>query len=192
MRFLLFFFILTSSVFAFDPSISTFKERKQTQRIDRYDFSGVFSNLENIDIDARRKKRVEFDLTGEYPLLETLNYEGGFGHLDAKLTGAFPILQVVNFLCTNCAMEFDLGGKWEQSCEINIRGLKEDVVITLPSDVGLVIHTKTSTRGKVIASDQLKKKGWIGFWNKTFIHNPEAEVVLTLNVETSNGRIFFN
>ncbi len=179
-------------MFAFDPSISTFKERKQTQRIDRYDFSGVFSNLENIDIDARRKKRVEFDLTGEYPLLETLNYEGGFGHLDAKLTGAFPILQVVNFLCTNCAMEFDLGGKWEQSCEINIRGLKEDVVITLPSDVGLVIHTKTSTRGKVIASDQLKKKGWIGFWNKTFIHNPEAEVVLTLNVETSNGRIFFN
>jgi len=162
--------------------------------VDRFDFSGEFPNLTNIDIDARRKKCVEFDLSGEYPLLTSVNYEGSFGFLKGDLTGNFPCLTLVNLFCTSCAMTLDLTGEWQRSCQINIRGQKEDVAIILPEGVGLIIKTKTSPAGKVFAKDGLKKQGWYKVWKKTY-HNQLAEtapIVLTLDIETSEGNIILN
>lgn len=168
--------------------------RQVRHHVDRFDFSGSFPNLEDIDIDARKKKRVEFDLSGDYPKLASVNYEGSFGHLKGDLTGKYPLLSSVNILCTSCAMQLNLAGEWKQSCQIAIRGMKEDIVLTLPEDVGLIIHTKTSPSGKVIAKEGLKKKGWFKIWKKTY-HNALAEtapVVLTLDIETTDGKIILN
>lgn len=163
-------------------------------RVDVFDFSGGYPNLENIDIDAKRKKRVELTLTGDYPILETINYDGSFGLLTGKLTGNFPKLKLVNFLCTSCAINLDLTSEWKQSCEIKVKGAKENVILKLPESVGLIVHTKTGARGKVIPKEGLKKKGWIGVFNKTY-SNPLAEtseVVLTITIETSDGNIILN
>lgn len=195
-RFILFSLLLTPTLWALpiDHTTSSFSTRRVKERVDRYDFSGEFLNLENIDIDARKQKRVEFDLSGTYPLLTSVNYEGSFGHLKGDLTGNFPCLNLVNILCTSCAMQLDLTGEWQQSCQITIRGLKEDVAVKLPENVGLIIHTKTSPTGKVITKEGLKKKGWFKVWKKTF-HNELAEIapiVLTLDIETTDGKILLN
>lgn len=178
-----------------DPSSRSFEMRKLNKRVDVFDFSGEFPNLENIDIDAKRRKRVEFYLTGDFPLLETLTYEGCFGFLKSELTGNFPLLREINFLCTSCAMTFDLTADWQRSCDITIRGMDEDVILKLPKDVGLIIHTKTAPNGKVIlGSEELKKKGWFRIWKKTY-RNPlvaTSDVVLTINVETKKGCIILN
>ncbi|MFZ0564954.1 MAG: hypothetical protein WAM28_02015 [Chlamydiales bacterium] len=190
----LFFLLLVSPLWAnpIDPSISSYEVQKKMQ-VEVYDFSGDFPNLKNIDIDARRKKRVEFILTGNYPLLEEITYEGGFGIFQGDLTGNFPNLSRISFLCTSCCMNFDLTGNWAKSCEINIRGMKENVIIKLPKEeVGIVVHTKTSAGRKVVVND-LRKKGW-GILNKTFVNElyNEADVTLILNVETTEGSIILN
>lgn len=196
MRFLFFLLFLASPLCAeqIDRQASSYQLRKINQRVDKFDFSGDFPNLENIDIDARRKKRVEFNLSGDYPLLTSVNYEGTFGHLKGDLTGNYPVLNLVNLLCTSCAMQLDLTGDWKQSCQINIRGQKEDIVIKLPDGVGLIIHTKVGLNGKVFPKEGLKKQGWYHVLNKTY-KNALAEtapIVLTLNIEATDGRIVLN
>lgn len=199
LKYLILFLFLSGGLYALDiqhkidSSASSFTTRQEKKRVDVYDFSGAFHQLENIDIDAKRKKRVELYLTGEYPNLETVIYEGSFGSLKGELTGHFPKLTSVDILCTSCAMNFDLIGKWEKSCEINIRGMKEDIYLTLPKDIGIIVRTHVGARGRVFAGD-LKKKGWLGVLNKTY-RNPLAEtadIVLTINVETSDGNIYLN
>lgn len=194
-RLLLIFLCLSSSLFAIryegDRQASSYELRKQNRRIDTFDFTGEYPFLENIDIDARRNKKVELVLTGEYPILETINYEGTFGALKGKLTGNFPNLSLVNFLCTSCAMDLDLSAGWQRSCEINIVGMKEDIILNLPQDVGIQIKTKTGARGKVIAAEGLKKEGWFGILKKTYKNAlfDTSDVVLIINVETTDGRI---
>ena len=196
---LLFVLLLFSPLFAerirIDPSVRSFEERPPgKERVDVFDFSGEFLQLENIDIDACRKKNVKFYLTGSYPELESVNYKGAFGVFSGELTGNFPQLSLINFLCTSCAMNFDLEANWQRSCEINIRGTDENIVLTLPKDVGLVIHTKTSLKGKVVVCEELKKKGWFKILNKTYKNSlaETAPVVLTINIDINDGRIILN
>jgi len=126
--------------------------------------------------------------------LHTLNYEGSFGELTGQLTGNYPKLKLVNLLCTSCAMDLNLNGNWQKSCVINIRGEKEDIVLSLPTGVGLIINTHVGATGKVVAKEGLKKQGWMKVLNKTY-HNALVEtapVVLTLNIETTSGNIVLN
>ena len=197
--FLVILCLLSGSLFAehitLDPSAHSFEMKpRQKERVDTFDFAGHYPDLENIDINGRRRKNVEFYLTGEYPILESVNYEGAFGILSGELTGTFPKLTLVNFLCTHCAMKFDLDAEWKQSCEINIRGGDENIHLTLPKNVGLIIHTKTAVKGKVVASEGLKKKNRFGILKKTFENElaETADIVITLNIECADGHIFLN
>lgn len=190
-----FFLLSTSSLLALkiDPSSSVYELREKKFRVDLFDFSGEYPHLENIDIDAKRKKRVEMLLTGEYPLLETINYEGTFGSMIGKFTGSFPKLTLANFVCSSATMQFDLTGDWQQSCEINIRGTTGQILVTLPKDVNVTVNTKTGPLGKVINSN-LVKKGW-GVLNKTFVNKQvpdEAVIHLNVNIETEKGKITLN
>ena len=123
-----------------------------------------------------------------------VNYEGSFGVLTGKLTGKFPQLAVVNFLCSSCAMTLDLSAPWSRSCEINIRGADEDVVLTLPKDVGLEIHTKVSLKGKVMPCEGLKKKEKLGVFKKTYVNDlaETSPVVLIIHIELADGHIILN
>ncbi len=185
------YFDLSAAEGVIDHSARTFEIReKKRERVDLFDFSGAFVNLEKIDIDARRKKNVELLVTGDFPLLEKISYEGTFGLLKGSLTGNFSLLEEVSILCTNCAMELDLKGHWEKSCEIVIRGGKENITLLLPEEVGIIVKTKTAPKGKVILSSDLKKKGF-GIWKKKYM-NPLAEtapIVLTISIESSEGAI---
>lgn len=195
---LLFLFLcaqLCAETFTADGSASSYETVKPKKyRIDTFDFSGQYPQLGKIEIDARRKKNVVFQLTGNCPLLERVNYEGFFGTLSGKLTGNFPLLSVVNILCTNCTMDLDLSAHWQHSCMITLRGSEGDIVLKLPKDVGLIIHTKTAVRGKVIPCESLTKKGWLGLLNKTYKNSlaDTAPVVLTINVELTDGSIVLN
>jgi hypothetical protein len=178
--------------FKADPTARSYASGVQKRhRVDTFDFSGIFPELEHIDIDATRKKNVSLDLTGEYPQLTSINYRGSFGKLTGSLTGKFPLLSQINLLCTSCGMDLDLNARWQQSCVINIQGQDEDITLNLPKDVGLVIHTKTKAKGKVVPCEELKKKNRFGIFNKIF-ENDLAEtspIVITLNVELADGRI---
>lgn len=194
MKYLIAFLLLTMPCFALriDPSSSSF-ELREKKRVDLFDFSGPFPQLENIDIDARRKKRVEMLLTGDYPLLQSVNYEGGFGSLMGKLTGHFPQLGLINVACHSAAMHLDLQGDWERDCEINIRGTTSEIVLKLPQDVSLVVNTRKSPTGKILCSEELSKKGWWGWLKKTYTKEvPDSEVTLTLNIEVTKGQIVLN
>ncbi|MCH9609658.1 MAG: hypothetical protein S4CHLAM45_00460 [Chlamydiales bacterium] len=171
-----------------DPDSTTFERRERNHRVDVYDFKGDYPHLEKIDIDGRRKKCVELHLTGTYPLLKRLSYEGGFGTLMGEITGDFPNLTHVEVLCGAADMDLDFTGTWHKSCTINIRGLTENIAIKLPDDVGLIIHTKTALKGKVISHKELKKKG---FFKRTYTNEiaETAPITLTLNIEATEGVI---
>lgn len=180
---------------AIDRTVSSFETpRPQNQRVDRYDFSGEFPNLKKVDIDAKKKKKIEFDLSGEYPLLTVVNYTGNFGHLKGDFTGNYPLLEQMNLVCGSCAMELDLNGNWQKSCHITIKGGEKDIVIQLPEEVGLVIYTKTAIPGKVIAKESLIKHKWYKILNKTYYNDKAktAPVVLTLDIELTDGQIILN
>jgi hypothetical protein len=198
-RLLLLLLVFAPPLFAeritIDPSARNFEMRPPVkERVDVFDFSGEFPELENIAINARRKKNVEFYLTGDYPVLESVDYEGSFGVFTGELTGNFPKLALINFICTSCAMDFDLGAEWQSSCEINITGADEDIVLNLPKEVGLVIYTKTGLKGKVIPCEELKKKKRFGVLNKIFENSlaETAPVVLTIHIACGDGRIILN
>jgi hypothetical protein len=161
------------------------------QRVDVYDFEGTYPELEHIHIDAKRKKNVVFHLTGEYPALARVNYEGSFGVLSGELTGVFPQLEMINFLCSNCAIDLDLTAQWSRCCEINIRGVDEDIVLILPKDVGLEISTKVALKGKVLPCEGLKKKGRLGILKKTYVNDllETSPIVLKINIELAEGHI---
>ncbi|MEZ5315381.1 MAG: hypothetical protein R3E91_04135 [Chlamydiales bacterium] len=194
--FLLTLLLFSPSLFShpIDRSMTNFQMHQINHHVDRFDFSGEFPNLQNIDIDGRKKKRVEFDLSGDYPLLNSVRYQGSFGFLKGAFTGKYPSLSFVTILAKNCAIQLDLKGRWSCDCEMIIRGMKEDVIIHLPEDIGLIIHTKTSPSGKVFAKKGLKKQNRWTIWKKTY-QNPlakTASVVLTLNIETTDGKIFLH
>jgi hypothetical protein len=190
----LFFFILlcTASLWAerADPTARTFERRVPLQK-EVYDFSGDYPELEKIDIDATRKMRVEVSMTGNYPLLERILYEGGFGTLNGKLTGHFPNLTTIEFLCGSCAMDFDLRGRWEKSCTLRFCGRDENIILKLPSDIGIRIHTKTGLEGKVIVEAPLTKEGFFAIWSKRYSNElaETASIVLDLEVITGKGHI---
>ncbi|NGX45592.1 MAG: hypothetical protein K940chlam2_00748 [Chlamydiae bacterium] len=191
MRYLFLFLLFsTTSVFALriDPSTSSFEQREK-KYIDTFDFSGSYEKLENIDIDARRKKRVELLLTGEYPALESINYEGSFGSLSGKLLGSFPELSKVVFACSSATMDLDLSGEWKQDCEINIASPKGEIVLTLPKNVGIIVHAKRQPLGTILV-EGLQKKG-MGWMNKTYINSEYGEnpITLTLNLVVTEGKI---
>jgi hypothetical protein len=192
---LLLLLLLSCSLFAetIDPSLNDFKiKERETVRVDRYEFPGTYDKLENIDIDASRKMRVELDLSGAYPLLKKINYFGTFGTVNGKLTGAFPQLDLIDFHASNTQMKLDLNGKWEKNCTINLKGGRGQIELILPKDIALVVNTKVGLKGRVI-NHSLKKKGK-GILKKTYI-NPEAlssPIELTLNIEVSEGKIILN
>lgn len=191
-HFLLSFFFLFSSLYAepIDSSLKSFalKETKKF-RVDTFDFSGDYPDLENIEIDAKRKKCVELLLPGSYPQLEKIDYEGTFGSLEGKLTGSFPKLYEINILTLCAAMQLDFSGKWEQSCTINLRGSRENIVLSLPQQVGVILNVKTRT-GKVITNQRVKKQGW-GVFNRVYTNEEsvDAPILLTVNVELDSGQL---
>jgi hypothetical protein len=195
-RFLFFLALIPFPLFAerysIDPSSRTFEMRPCVkERVDVFDFAGCYPELKKIDIEARKKKNVEFILTGDYPTLETVTYEGSFGVLKGKLTGNFPLLDRMQFLCSQCAMDLDLTSQWQKSCVIRIKGADEKIVVTLPANVGLVVHTKTALKGKVLPREDLIKKNRFGVCNKTFENSlaETAPIVLTLYIEAGDGCI---
>ncbi len=183
------FLILAAPLLAIkiNPSATGFDDHKKRHYVDSYDFSGLFPHLENIDIDAHKKKCVEVDMSGEYPLLRSFCFDGSFGTFDGMLTGSFPLLSELEFSVTDNNMKIDLRGDWQKDCDITLVGRDAEVVIKLPKGVGLDIRTKTATRGKVVA-EGLKKKGF-GFNKKRFLVHPEAEITLHLDLQIANGRI---
>ncbi len=199
MKYLLLLFLLTAPLFAErfvpDASARSFESIEvKKMRVDTFDFEGDFPELEEINIDARKKKNVELFLTGSYPLLERINYEGSFGILSGKITGDFPNLRLINLICRSCSMKIDLDAPWSRSCSINIHGADEDVVLTLPKNVGVEIHTKVAIKGKVIPSEGLKKMGKMAILKKSYVNElvESSPILLTIYVEVADGRIILN
>ena len=192
-RFFFFFFLISPFLYGseVDRSISSY-EKREKRKIDHFDFSGDWLNIKNIDIDAKRKKCVELDLTGNYPLLQEINFQGGFGLLKGQITGQFPKLSIINILCGSSSMTLDFTSQWTRSCNINIRGQNEDVVLYIPHNIGISINTKVGALGKVYV-DGLKKKGF-GLLNKRYENAllEESPIVLHFNIETNEGNIVVN
>ncbi len=173
-----------------DASSKVFEQRERRHRVDVYDFDGDYPDLERVDIDGKRKKNVEIYLTGNYPQLRKFIYDGGFGTFDGDLTGDYPKLTQVDIACGSANMNIDLRGTWHKNCTLNISGEKEQISITLPEGVGIVVNSSAQGHGKVIAP-KLQKQGRFKIRNKTF-HNDlvlEAPIVLTLNISTNGGQV---
>jgi hypothetical protein len=174
-----------------DPSSKSYVEQPNKYRVDTYDFSGVYPDLQNIDINARKKKHVSLDLSGEYPRLETVDYEGSFGLFNGKMTGFYPNLRMVTFAMSSALMDLDLRGKWARSCEITVTGSKRDITLYLPKDVGVKVDARTGLKGSVHAGE-FKKKGWLPFTQKTYENElvETADIVLHITVATTDGHIY--
>lgn len=193
--FLVICFLTVASLYAevskIDPDATAYK-LKEKKWVDTFDFTGVYPNLEEIEIDAKKKYRVEMLLTGEYPVLEQIEYHGGYGILKGKLTGHFPQVEEVVIDCNNAQINLDLRGEWEKDCHITIRGTTGDIALKLPKNIGVVAHTKLKG-GKVISSHLVKQgRGWR---NKTFVNElvgHEDTITLTLDVESTKGSILLN
>lgn len=184
----IFFLLLPVALFAaIDPASRSF-ELREKRHVDLFDFAGDYPQLGKIDIDARKKMNVEMLLTGTYPVLTKILYEGSFGELKADLTGHFPLLEEIALNCTSAAMTLDFRGKWTQNCDIVITGSTGDISLLLPTDVGVIVHTKTLT-GRA-TSTTLKKKG-MGLIHKTWLGPAysTSPITLTFHIEATSGTI---
>lgn len=181
-------FVMTAPLWAVkvNPNCRGFDTARKREQVELFDFGGLYPQLERINIDGHKKKCVELDLTGEYPVLKNITFDGSFGKFTGELTGSFPVLTDLDVKVTSNQVKLDLRGHFGQDCNILITGTTADVTLHLPKDVGLDIKTKTSMKGKVKA-DHLKKKGL--FRKKRFCSNLEAPVTLTLFIEVSDGQI---
>lgn len=156
--------------------------------VDRLTFDDTHTQLETMDIWAERKKRVHLDVSGDFPKLESVNYQGSFGCLTGVFTGNYPELTSLTFTCTTCKMNMDFRGMWHQDASILIHNETEPIVLICPQNVGVIVHTKTSMQGKVVVGPQFTKQGR-GIWNKTY-HNAlvgSSPVTLTFVVESCQG-----
>ncbi|AAX50745.1 hypothetical protein [Chlamydia trachomatis] len=160
--------------------------------MDRFVFSGQYPDMETMEIHAERKKRVQFNVTGSFPKLESVVYKGSFGLLRSKIKGECPELSSVNLSCTSCRMDLDFRGEWKKNASIYIRNEQEPITIMLPKDIGVVVYTQVDMNSKVVAEGSLIKRGR-GFWKKTFRNSlvGESPVTLTFHVETRNGGVIF-
>lgn len=156
--------------------------------IDRFNFSGVFPEMETMEIHAQRKKRVHFDASGDFPKLASITYHGSFGFLRGKLTGNYPELTALEFSCSSCKIDLDFRGTWHQNTFITITNESEPVTLVLPKDVGVVVHTTVSTKGRVIVEGDFVKRGR-GIWKKTYCNSliDFSSVTLVFHVHSRSG-----
>lgn len=183
----LFFFSLLISLSgpigaATDKNASSF-EYQEKKHVDRFDFSGNFPNLENIDIDATKKYRVEMTLDGNFPLLEEIRYLGSFGDLKVKMTGTFHALTNADFSVASSNSKFDLRGTYQKHCTIRIASTRGNMTIIVPKDVGYVLTTHIGPKGRVVTD--LKQKGF--GWLERRYENDLQEKMITLSLETKEG-----
>ncbi|ADZ18436.1 hypothetical protein [Chlamydia psittaci] len=190
MRFLSIFLFVFSFITSF--SLPVYSEHYISEdekfHIDRFNFSGEFPDMETMEIHAQRKKRVHFDVSGDFPKLESIVYNGSFGFLRAKLTGRYPELTSLVISCSSCKMDLDFRGKWERNATISLSNEAEPLTLTLPKNVGVIVHTKVSTKGKVMLEGDFEKRGR-GIWRKTY-HNSLvgiAPVTLVFEVQSGSG-----
>jgi hypothetical protein len=192
--FLLIFCALPLFAERIDESCSTFdNSEKPLYRVDTFDFTGEYPDLKKIEIDAKKKMRVEVLLSGIYPALRSIRYDGTFGALNGKLTGVFPNLEQIALLCGSTSMNLDFTGQWEKSCTILITAATGDLNIKIPSDVGIVVDTKTGIKSKVVVKESdLKKEGY-GVVNKRYMNEiaESCPVVLHFTVALREGTVTF-
>lgn len=199
-KFTIFFLFFVSSFFGtslhalrIDPNASSFAQREK-KKVEVYDFTGDYPKLEDVDIDARKKINVELLLSGNYPLLKKINFEGGFGAVSGAITGTFPLLETVDIVCTDSLLSLNLDAKWEKECTINIAGTG-DIVLNLPKDIGLLVTIKTATPFEKIYVNHpslFKRKGIL--MQKIFL-NPIAEGEtrpIKINIISAKGTITLN
>ncbi|QVE48706.1 hypothetical protein SBV42_02825 [Chlamydia crocodili] len=188
MRFLSIFFFIFSSLLS--VSLPVFSEHYISEDekfyIDRFNFSGEFPDMETMEIHAQRKKRVHFDASGEFPKLESIVYNGSFGFLRAKLTGNYPGLTSLVFTCSSCKMDLDFRGNWHKNTTISVSNESEPLTLTFPKNVGVIVHTKVSTKGKVVLEGDFEKRGR-GIWNKTYHNSLVGIAPITLVFEVHSG-----
>lgn len=177
-----------------DPSVSSFSSKETVKvKVDTFDFAGEYPDLKKIEIDAKHKMRVEMLLTGIYPALRTVQYDGTFGDLNGKFTGAFPLLEKVGILCGSTTMHLDFTGQWYKSCDILITAAIADLTIKLPKDVGVHVDTKTTIKSKVLLKNSELKKLGGGWLNKSYVNEAGRTHPISLNftVHLQEGSITF-
>ncbi|ANG66220.1 hypothetical protein JG731_03935 [Chlamydia gallinacea] len=176
--------LVNSSLFSEQHYIS----EDEQFHIDRFNFSGAFPEMETMEIHAQRKKRVYFDASGDFPRLTSIVYQGSFGFLRGKLTGNYPELTALEFSCSSCKMDLDFRGTWHKHTHITVNNESERVTLVLPKNVGVVVHTQVSTKGKVMVEGDLVQRGR-GIWKKTYSNSlvDVAPVTLVFNVQSRSG-----
>lgn len=188
-RFILLFLLFTSQVFAIriDPNASSYGHREK-KRVETFDFRGEYPHLTDVDIDAKRKKDVEVILNGSYPMLEKINFEGGFGTISGDLSGAFPKLKEITITCTEAKLDLNLQAKFEEECTISIVG-KGDMEIILPQEVGLFVTVSASPFCKVNNNHptlvQKKRK----ITQRIFLTPDQKEKLLKIAITADKGEI---
>ncbi|MEG1542267.1 MAG: hypothetical protein RRZ67_02475 [Victivallaceae bacterium] len=186
-----FWFSTAFAITPHDTSIQSFSGKSEFYT-EEMDFSGIYPHLENINIDATRKKRVELNLSGSYPVLKTVFYRGSFGTLAVNACGDLPVLENASFLCSSCHLLLDLSGQWSKSASITVKNENEDIRLIFPADIGVIVRTTTGLKGKVSSAMGFRKVS--GSWNKKMFVNdkyPDASVRLTVDIVTcGKGSIF--
>lgn len=189
MRLLLSLFIALSGLYAFgSPQIGNYLSEDEKFFVDAFDFSGEYPEMETIEIHAQRKKRVTLDVSGNFPKLESIVYQGSFGLLQAQMTGTYPELSSLTMQCTACKMQMDFRGEWKQNAFITASNEQEPMIVILPKNVGVVVHTKTTFKGKVYVEGDYTKQGR-GIWNRVY-HNPLvgiSPITLTFTLHSDGG-----
>lgn len=190
-----------------NPDSKSYVTIQKERRVETYDFSGDFPELEEINIDAKRKMRVEMVLNGNYPSLKDFLYVGSFGTFEGVVTGHFSKIKEMTFACGSSSVCLDFNGTWDKDCVINVHNNYGDVTLKLPQNVALTVSTKVGPTGKIVSNDKsLLKKKSLNWMHKSFCNldghpylfpnekkPPNSELVhLHFNIEVKEGVITLN
>lgn len=173
-----------------DPLCTSFEsvERKNSKN---YNLSDTYPNLRTIDLEVPGGQRSQLVLSGDFPVLESVNIESSSGNITAAFTGNIPELTDISIHSNSGKLNLDFRAKWRQNCHIMLETTSGDMRIKLPRGVGVKVRTKT-TSGEVTSSE-LKKEGWLvhgdAYTNSLY---GIAPITLTIEARATSGNIDLN
>lgn len=138
-----------------------------------YDLSDFTVDTTNGDLKA--------SLAGSYTL-PALNLLASNGKIDAALTGKFN-LPILNLQTVNGDIQADLTAQWLSDVLVNVSSESGEVVLKLPSDVGVSADVSTN-------SGQINAPGW-NFQDGSYVNGVYGKSPVTIKITAAvvNGDI---
>lgn len=182
-------FITPINAETIDQNVTSIESSNRNEK--EYNFAGEYPLLEVINLNDMTYRHLNLLMPGDFPILKSIDISSTSGSIKGKLTGHFFALNDIHIHSTSGEIRLDFRGTWEHPCDIQLLATSGAINIKLPTDVNMVVKTRTSSgqvRGHNLKQIESTKT------EQTFANYnvQQSKPTLTFVIETTSGDINLN